>query len=127
MMPPVTPAAVLVDLLRAGRDAGTAFDAAWPVALVEALAVEPAAGEREAWEVALMDTRQAWEAGYVLRVALARERALVLVGADRDTPIRPTCRTCGTDLPDDRDPRRRYCSDRCRRAFSDGRRPARAA
>jgi hypothetical protein len=71
----VNPAEQIRRTLAEQRNAGLAFDDAWPAALAEATR---GGGDRSAWRDALRATEFAWRCAYERRAPRASERALVV-------------------------------------------------
>lgn len=123
-MPPVDER--VRDELADRRRAGASFDEAWPAALGAALRGE---SDDEEWTVALGATRGAWLAAYAGAPASNPERALTLVGEDREPLVEDVgrrCERCEEPMPAGKPVHARYCSRECQRAMH-GRRVLSAA
>jgi hypothetical protein len=111
------PECLRVDLAGA-RSLGLPFDQVWPQAVVRAaeMSDEPAD-----WLPILAAGREAWERAFARLPASTPEQALASVGdglrPDRSLDAR-RCEQCDRWIPTDRDPRARFCGERCRRAFN---------
>ena len=114
------PAAILAEQLAAARRAGESFEVAWPDALAAAIEVVPVKSERNEWARVFDGTVQTWREAFERVPAGKHERALSLLtdGSDREPSPDRECARCGEEIPDDRDRRAFYCSDRCRRDAS---------
>jgi hypothetical protein len=112
-----SPAAILLEQLAAARQRGEQFAHAWQPALSEALTTA-APPEREEWAEILSAMVGTWRRAFDRRPADRLERVLYAVATaeDRDEPVpdRP-CTRCGSEIPEERGPLARYCSEDCRR------------
>jgi len=120
----VSAAEILVVQLAGARRKGAGFADAWPDALAAALASVRDARECREWTTVLAEMVETWRAAFERRPAARRERALRAVADDPDReplddadgePCGRRCEHCDAAIPDDRDPRTIYCSDRCRK------------
>jgi hypothetical protein len=79
--PDRAPVEALRRRLELARDAGDAFEVAWPTAIEATVAELRGRFERESWRVALDETRRAWEAAYAGAPGDAGVWLLLLEGA----------------------------------------------
>ncbi len=112
----------LLDRLASARAAGESFEQAWPDALRCALGVAERF-ERQEWAdvLASHDIAESWRHAFERRPPRPAEQALrALEDPDRETVdvLERHCARCGSAIAAERDPRARWCSDRCRRAAS---------
>lgn len=116
----MTPASMLRVQLAGARAARTPipFALAWREALRASVEIADAAA-REAWRLALEETRASWERAYEGWPATRADAALASLVDGREIDWedwgRRKCEHCGLSIPSDRDRRAIYCSDRCRR------------
>jgi hypothetical protein len=112
------PASVLFARLADARRAGESFEDAWPLALAAALAVVPAKWERTEWRHVLGGMAETWRAAFERWPASSKERALSLLAdnTDREPAPERECEHCRGEIPEGRDTRTIYCSDKCRHA-----------
>ncbi len=113
-------ATVLVDQLADARRDGVPFAEAWPDALAAALASVQSNTERGEWASVLGGMVGVWRDAFQRRPVSSHERALSLLAdsSDREPSPGRSCEHCDGPIPDERDPRMIYCSDRCRRDAS---------
>jgi hypothetical protein len=77
--------------------------------------------ERNEWATVLTgEMVETWRGAFERRPASGPERALRAVADDPERVPVPerterACEHCSGPIPDDRDPRTRYCCDRCRK------------
>ncbi len=112
MLPPEYLRIILAD----ARQLGYAFDDVWAQCVVRAAGIS---SNRFDWLQALGGTRDGWERAYDGLPATLSERMLLAVGDDRrrDRSLDARrCEYCDRWIPIDRDPRARFCTDRCKRA-----------
>jgi hypothetical protein len=97
------------------RAAGETFSDAWA-----AVVATVRGREADAWKAALRSTAEAWARAYAGEPLTRREQALSLVATDLEPLSARRCAHCHRAIPEATgrgQHRRRFCSDRCRRAY----------
>jgi hypothetical protein len=113
--PSPAPLHVLRGQLEESRERGEDFADAWPGAVTSALR---GVGGKDlvGWQRALSSTRASWQRAYERRPTAKVERALTLVGSERGVSL-DGCERCHKPLENPH-PRRKFCSEKCRRQAS---------
>jgi|SRR3954453_20621084 hypothetical protein len=106
-----TPLAAARQDLAERRAAGEPFMTAW-----QAVLATVRGRERDEWVSALRSTAGTWARAYAGEPLTKPERALSLAGTDLEQLTETRCAWCRRPLEQPVRGRRRYCSDRCRKA-----------
>lgn len=113
----IWPPAYVLDMLVTARRFGVPFERAWPDAVAGAVGVSDEPAE---WAAAFEWAREEWAAAFAGTPAPSTSRALATLAEDLELEDNRATRRCENDnckgwIPVDRDPRARFCSDKCKR------------